>query len=322
MSLLQVKKIRYRNERKVVIDSLSLKLEQGQLLGVMGETGSGKSTLLKLIAGLLQPQSGEVLLEGEPVRGPMDRLVPGHPRIAYLSQHFELQKSLTVKQVLSYANRMHDDDAERIIGTCHVRHLLERKTDQLSGGERQRVAFAKVLLAQPQVLLLDEPFSNLDLLQKEVIQQVIENALNGMDISTILVSHDPDDVLPWADEILIMRHGNAIQKGQPAALYASPINEYVAGLTGRYFLLSATLASQLGVDLLPGESKIVRPNQIALSVANKNSLQGKIVEKKFYGTHSEIKVAVEGELVLAIVNNNAAAIGQDVSLSWVGKQVK
>ena len=207
---------------------------RGRHLAIAGETGSGKSTLLKTIAGLATPASGSVLFDGVRVLGPLERLIPGEPGIAYLSQYFELWHHYTVEEVLAYRNDLSQAEAGELYRLCHIDHLLLRRTDQLSGGERQRIALARLLVHPPRLLLLDEPFSNLDMIHKRLLKKVIRDVTAKYDITSILVSHDPYDTLSWADEILILREGRIHQQGSPREVYSRPIDEYAAGLLGEY----------------------------------------------------------------------------------------
>src|SRR5687767_484925 len=144
MSLLSVSGISKQVDGGFLLQDISFTQRRYQRIAIAGETGSGKSTLLKIIAGLVQPDSGEVIFDGERVKGPAEKLVPGHHAIAYLSQDFDLPKFLTVEQALSYTNTISDSAATAIFEICRINHLLNRKTDQLSGGERQRIAIARL----------------------------------------------------------------------------------------------------------------------------------------------------------------------------------
>jgi ABC-type sulfate/molybdate transport systems ATPase subunit len=245
MNLLSITGIRKREPGGFVLQVDALSQQKFQRVAIAGESGSGKSTLLKVIAGLAQPDAGEVLYEQVRVLGPYEKLIPGHPKIAYLSQHFELRNSYRVEEVLSYANLLTDEEAATIYDVCRIGHLLKRRTDQVSGGERQRIAMARLLITSPGLLLLDEPYSNLDLIHKDILRSVVRDIGERLAISCILVSHDPLDTLSWADEILVMKEGKIIQQGSPEQVYRQPVDEYVAGLFGRYNLLSAELAAAL-----------------------------------------------------------------------------
>ena len=266
-----------------------------QNIAIVGETGSGKSSLLKVIAGLMQPDRGEVLFEKERVEGPEEKLVPGHDGIAYLSQHFELPRFLSVRQVLTYANSIEDREAEHIYELCQIDHLLDRKTDQLSGGERQRISLARLLIAQPRLLLLDEPYSNLDILHKATLKKVIQDIGSELEITFILISHDPADALSWANEILVMQAGKLIQKGAPEKIYKEPLNPYVAGLFGKYNLLTPSAFEALGKN--PGNSsaketlRIVRPEDLEIVAREENAIKGIVRNIAYFGSHYEITLA-------------------------------
>src|SRR5262245_42297680 len=133
MTLLNVLGISKKDERGFELKNISFTQEKFSKIAIAGETGSGKSTLLKIIAGLIQPDSGTALFEGKKILGPNDKLVPGHPGIAYLSQHFELPINLRVEQVLEYANLLTDEAATALYEICEISHLVKRRTNQLSG---------------------------------------------------------------------------------------------------------------------------------------------------------------------------------------------
>lgn len=219
---------------EVALAQISFTLRKNQRLAIAGETGSGKSTLLKIIGGLAAPEQGSVHFEGVRVLPPLERLIPGQSGIAYLSQHFELWHNYRVTEVLDYSNDLEPADARQLYDLCHIQHLLDRRTDQLSGGERQRIALARLLVRPPRLLLLDEPFSNLDMNHKRTLKTVLDNIANTFDITTILVSHDPYDTLTWADQIIILKDGRLIQQGPPKQVYNHPVDEYTAGLLGDY----------------------------------------------------------------------------------------
>jgi ABC-type sugar transport system ATPase subunit len=232
MSLLNVSGISKKQGEEFVLKNINFIQESLQRIAIAGSTGSGKTTLLKIIAGFIQPDAGEVLFEGGRVKGPLEKLLPGHSQIAYLSQNFELRNNYRVEELLHMANKFSNSDADLIFEVCRIGHLLNRWSDELSGGERQRIAFAKALITAPKLLLLDEPFSNLDAIHRNILKTVINDIEERLNTTCILVSHDPVDLLSWADEIIVLHEGKIVQRNVPVQIYTHPVNEYVAALFG------------------------------------------------------------------------------------------
>lgn len=284
--LLVVSKISIATEFGSVLNNVSFELQAHENVVIAGETGSGKSTLLRIIAGLEQPDTGAVLLNNESVRGPADNLVPGHPRIAYLSQHFELPKFLRVEQVLQYASAVSNTNKNRIISVCKIKHLLARKTDQLSGGEKQRIAIARLLLSHPQVLLLDEPYSHLDTGLKATLKEVVAQIGSKLGVTCVLVSHHPEDTLPWAHRIVVLKKGKIVQQGNPQKVYQQPKNDYVARLFGEYNYIDAVLAKLLGKAAL--KDTFVRPEQ--LKIVKKKIGKWLVTQIEYFGSYNLVTV--------------------------------
>ncbi|MBC5994486.1 ABC transporter ATP-binding protein [Pontibacter cellulosilyticus] len=311
MTFLDVSGISVEEEGNTVLKNISFTQNEFQHIAIAGETGSGKSTLLQTIAGLVQPAKGNVLFDGERVVGPQEVLVPGHPDIAYLSQQYELPQFLRVEQVLKYANILPASEAEKLYDICQIKHLLTRKTNQLSGGEKQRIALARLLTSSPRLLLLDEPFSNLDMVHKNTLKEVIEDISEHLEITCILISHDPADTLSWAEEILVMRNGQLVQKGTPAQVYYQPVNTYVAGLFGKYNLLTATQAkafSSLKGANAAGKRILVRPEFLRLSANKDEDVAGKVKKVHFFGSHYELEVILgKATLTLKTMDNSVQA---------------
>jgi ABC-type sugar transport system ATPase subunit len=313
---LQVENLSYSIDAKVVLHSCTFSIHKGTCIGLMGETGSGKSTLLKLLAGLLQPENGTIYFNDERVLGSAEKLVPGHAKIAYLSQHFELPKSLRVEQVLSYANTLDGNKALRLFSLCKIDHILDRRTDQLSGGEKQRVAICKLLLAQPEMLLLDEPFTNLDAGMKQHVKEVIDAISKKLGITILMISHDAADILPRVDTLMILRKGKVIQQGTPEELYYQPKNEYVAALTGNY--VKVTEAIKKVFRLKDENMSFIRPESFAL--VNKKSSKAKLTsikEKRFFGNYFLYDVLVSDQLI-TVQSNEKYVVGEKCFVFYRG----
>lgn len=284
-----------------------------QRVAIAGETGSGKSTLLKMIAGLIQVDKGEIKFKGEKVEGPEETLIPGHPHIAYLSQLIELPKSLRVEQVLEYSNALSEQQAGKIFKLCKIKHLLKQRTDELSGGERQRIALARELIRQPHLLLLDEPYSNLDILHKTILKAVVEDVATKLNTTCILVSHDPQDTLSWADTIVVMQKGKVVQQGTPKIMYTSPINEYVAGLFGKYTMLSPSQVKKLGGAKINAPC-FARPESFSISSTGKG-IKAQVHRVLYYGGYSELELVAKNCIYTVRAQNKNYAIGTEMFLS-------
>lgn len=300
MHLLQVSDIYRKDQLGFELKPISFTQRKFQKLAIAGASGSGKSTLLRIIAGWIQPDGGQVLFEGKKVKGPNDQLIPGHPQIAYLSQHYELRNNYRVEELLGYANKLTHEQAHRLFEICRIAHLVKRRTDQLSGGEKQRISLARLLLTMPTLLLLDEPYSNLDLIHTRILKDVINDLGEELGITCLLVSHDPDDILPWADELIIIKDGALVQQGPPAELYRKPANEYVAGLLGDYHLFKPDKAKVF--SLMPGMSVngknlFVRPEQFRLVREGTDALKGRVKGVHFGGSYNDVEVEVPGNII-------------------------
>ncbi|GAB3308299.1 ABC transporter ATP-binding protein [Hymenobacter humi] len=318
MDLLTVTGISLEERGKEVLREVSFAQRPHQKLALAGESGTGKSTLLQVIAGLIQPSAGEVRVNGSRVRGPQETLVPGHPGVAYLTQTSELPHSLRVEQVLRYANKRPEAEAKSLYDLCRISHLAGRRTDQLSGGEQQRVALARLLLGAPQLLLLDEPFSNLDRVHKRVLQGIIEELGQRLGITCLLVSHDPADTLSWADEILVMHRGRIVQQGPPARIYHQPVNEYTAALFGDYNLVRGAdrqALSPVSKRKAAGTVLLVRPEQFRLEPMREGELVGKVKQVQFFGGYDEVEIQLIESTVRVRLASHSWQAGDLVSVS-------
>ncbi len=301
MHFLNVSNIYKWEGADIVLRGISFTQQKNQKIALVGASGSGKSTLLKIIAGLTQPDAGEVLFEEKRVEGPHEKLLAGHPGIAYLSQHFELRNNYRIEELLAYASALPDETAAVLYEVCRISHFLKRKNEQLSGGERQRVALARLLVSSPKLLLLDEPFSNLDLGYRNILKSVINDVSERLDMTCILVSHDPLDTLAWADEIIVLKDGQMVQRGSPEQIYQQPVDEYTGGLFGPYNLINPANAKAFsglpGIEL-NGKKLFIRPEYFKIATADQQALSGKVTGINFLGSCYEITVSLLDSTVI------------------------
>jgi ABC-type sugar transport system ATPase subunit len=272
MVLLEVEQLSKKRNDGFAVNAVSFTQNAGEKIAIAGETGSGKTSLLKMIGGLLQPDSGQILFNGKRVEGPLEQLIPGHSKIAYLSQHFELRNNYEVHELLEMAGHLNDNEIIPLFQLCRIEHLLKRKTTELSGGEKQRVVLAIQLVKKPQLLLLDEPFSNMDAIHTAEMKAVLHDVAEEKGVSVIMVSHNGKDVLPWADTIYIMQDGCFVQTGSPYEIYHQPVNTYCAGLFGDYSEVPESLFEYLKTPSKKAGGKtsmILRPEHLMITTDEK-----------------------------------------------------
>jgi sulfate/thiosulfate transport system ATP-binding protein len=242
----------------VAVDDVSLEVPAGSLTALLGPSGSGKSTLLRMIAGLDMPDTGRVLIEGE------DRTaLPARKRdVGFVFQHYAAFKHMTVRDNVGFAMSIRKAPKEQIrgrvdelLGLVHLEAYGERYPSQLSGGQRQRMALARALAVEPKVLLLDEPFGALDATVRKELREWLRRLHDEVHVTTIFVTHDQEEAMEVAEQIVVMNEGRIEQVGTPRELYDSPANEFVMKFVGPVTRLGEAdmRPHDLDVLLLPTE---------------------------------------------------------------------
>ncbi len=219
----------------VALDDVSIEVPDGSLTALLGPSGSGKSTLLRVIAGLEEPDSGRVVILGEDATS-----VPAQDRgVGFVFQHYAAFKHMTVSNNIAFGlsirKRPKKEIAERVqelIRLVHLEGFGERYPSQLSGGQRQRMALARALAVEPKVLLLDEPFGALDANVRKELRQWLRRLHEEVHVTTIFVTHDQEEAMEVAGQIVVMNEGHVEQTGQPSDLYEHPETEFVMGFVG------------------------------------------------------------------------------------------
>ena len=316
MALLEVVNLSGIEDGKTTVKDISFTQQPFEKIAIAGETGAGKTSLLKMIGGLMQPASGQVLLNKERVKGPDEQLIAGHKKIAYLSQHFELRNNYRVQELLDMVNLLDQTAAGKIYHICHIDHLLNRWTDELSGGEKQRIALARLLSTEPELLLLDEPFSNLDMHHKQQMKRVLHELGEEMNITSILVSHDAPDILSWADTVFFMRNGKVIQTGTAVELYNKPMDEYCAGLLGAYNLIDTRSIPSLHQKNREGKKLFCRPEKVKISDPAVTALKGTVKKILYWGSYYTIDVLIQGQLISLQTSSHDLVPGQQTGLEF------
>ena len=316
MTLLEVQQISKKHADKNILENISFQQKPLQKIAITGESGSGKSTLLKIISGHVQSDSGTVYFNDEKVFGPEEKLMTGHQDIAYLSQHYELNNNYVVRDLIWFQVKMDASEAKNLFNICRISHLLDRKTNHLSGGEKQRIALCKLLLKLPKLLVMDEPFSNLDPINKNTLKVVLEDITERLQITCLLASHDPNDTLSWAEEIIVMKEGRIIQTGTPQQIYYYPIDQYVAGMFGKYNLLTQEQAAWFGIEA-NGKDVLIRPENFIIN--EKDGEKGTIQKITFLGSYYEIEILVNDLRIVSHLMINDREAGKEVFVKAVGK---
>ncbi|MBS4069821.1 MAG: ABC transporter ATP-binding protein [Algoriphagus sp.] len=235
MTFLSIRHLSKSYDSHVALHDFSLELARGEFLSIVGESGSGKSTLLRMIAGLMTQSGGEVLLEEKLIENPSQKLLPGYDEIKLIHQDYQLFPNSTVEEnisrpLLQYDAKYRAQRVNRLMSQLGLESYKDRLPRQLSGGQQQKVAIAQALAVEPEVLLLDEPFSHLDAIQKRKLIFELKELLKEMGTTVIFVTHDLDDALRLTDSLLILQKGKVVQKGNSKVLCEHPKSRYVARL--------------------------------------------------------------------------------------------
>lgn len=294
--LLQVKNLHfsYIPDQKL-FTNLNISVEYGKIIALAGESGCGKSTLLNIIYGLLDWQQGEIIFEGKKLLGPKGNIVPGEQDMKMVAQKYDLMPYATVYdnvgQHLSNINL--EDKRAKVIELLNVvgmQEYIDQKPHFLSGGQQQRVAIARALSVLPKLLLLDEPFSNLDFSRKIELREKLFRYVKEKKISVMISTHEIQEVMPWLDQIIVLQEGRLIQNDSPEESYRSPYNPYVAKLFGE-----VNIFSDEQMKLLNLKKNIWFPHEINISEHGKEAV---LEESRFAGSHYWNKCLINNVAVI------------------------
>jgi ABC-type Fe3+/spermidine/putrescine transport system ATPase subunit len=292
----------------VVVDALNLSLRPGEFVSLLGPSGCGKTTTLRMIAGFVTPSAGSIDMDGKQMSSAAASLPPEKRRMSMIFQSYALWPNMTVAQNVAFGLKMRKvakDDLKRrvneILDVVQLGHLAARYPNELSGGQQQRVSLARALVVKPEILLLDEPLSNLDANLREDMRGEIRRLHNEFGITSIYVTHDQAEAMTTSDRIAVMNKGRIEQIDDPLTLYARPKTRYVAEFIGRSNILdgrpNGSSVSFKGFEIpsarLDARGAIrtqefsLRTQNIALHAACPASesviLPGNIVERAFLG---------------------------------------
>lgn len=250
MGVLQLQNVKKRFGEKVVIDNLSLDIRKGEIVSLLGPSGSGKTTLLNIILGLTSLDGGKLLYEGIDISN-----IPMKERgFNIVFQDYALFPNLNAYENIVYGlrnknNHITKHDLEGYIQVLGLEQHLTKRISELSGGQKQRVALARTLVTKPKILLLDEPFSALDGVIKESIKHRVKSIAREYDLTTIIVTHDPEEALTLSDKVLIVNQGHISQFGTPKEIIHRPSNEFI-----KEFIMSQLTIKKNNIYNLFGEN--------------------------------------------------------------------
>ncbi len=270
--------------------NINISVDKGKIIALAGESGCGKSTLLNIIYGLIDWQSGEIYLEDERIFGPKANIVPGEKSMKLVSQHYDLMPYLTVTENIGkfISNTNLAEKQEKIAELLKVVALEDYANvlpKNLSGGQQQRVAIARALAIMPKLLLLDEPFSNLDYSRKMELRERLFSYAKEHDLSVIISTHEIQEVLPWVDQIIVLQEGRLIQDDSAEETFNNPYNAYVAKLLGEVNTVSDEQKVDLGIS-----KNYFFPHKVTLQ---ENGQEAEVLESRFAGKHFWNKILVK-----------------------------
>ncbi|WP_045493371.1 ABC transporter ATP-binding protein [Vibrio hyugaensis] len=326
---LSIKNLTCQYDDQTVLESLSLEVEQGQIVCLLGASGCGKTTLLKAIAGLLPLSSGQMSLNCLTIDDGKNWLPPERRNIGMIFQDYALFPHLTVAENIAFGLKNESAQqklikVEEMLGLVHLKGYGDRYPHQLSGGQQQRVAIARSLAYKPDLLLLDEPFSNIDTQVRHELIREIRKIFKEQGVTAIFVTHSREEAFAFADKMAVMNHGVIEQYGTASELYYQPSSKFVADfLGGGSYLVAKRISdneyqTHLGVVEANAQQEIqvddecallLRPQHVQITADEESAI--KVLEQHFMGDHCRYVIDVNGERLLA-TSAQALNVGDSV----------
>ena len=351
MAKLDLKNLTKRYASVTAVDDLSLTVEHGQVLSLLGPSGCGKTTTLHMLAGFLQPDQGEILVDGNSIQN----LPPERRNSGIVFQNYALFPHMSVAANIGFGLEMRKIDKSEIdrrvaraIDLVHLGGLMDRYPRQLSGGQQQRVALARALVIEPSFLLLDEPLSNLDASLREEMRFEIREIQRRVGITTVFVTHDQEEAMAISDLIVVMNKGRLAQLGTPEQVYRQPCDSFVASFIGRASLIPVEILERLegaiAVKSMDGTKLIVsckakqfdenchkfniviRPEEIVISeqpVEGRNCLSAVIDAIAYLGASTRVTAQTNGATITISTSSHPTTelrSGAPIYLTWAPDQ--
>ncbi len=297
--MLRAENITRRLDKQFSLENISFSIESGKITCILGESGSGKTTLLRIIAGFEKVDEGKLFFGEEELNSKTKWITPENRNFGLVFQEYALFPHLTVEKNILFGAK-NPTQLNSLIEQTGLQGLEKKYPHELSGGQQQRVALARTLATSPRLILMDEPFSNLDHSLRAEMRFQLKEILKKTNIPCVLVTHDIEDVLSLADEALILKDGKILQTGTPQTIYENPVNEYTAKLFGKINkFTSEELMKVAGIK--SENTMMIRPDKI--EIYNDELGKIKILEQRFMGSFVEIVGMCEGIKFLVFCKN-------------------
>jgi len=318
---------------ETAVTDLSVAVRDGELLTLLGPSGCGKTTTLRMLAGLERPTEGTIELAGDTVAGPETFVAAEERGVGIVFQDFALFPHLSVRENVAFGLADWDDDAteervDEMLALVDMPEMGDRAVDQLSGGQRQRVALARSLAPEPDILLLDEPFSNLDVRLRVEMREEVRRILKAAGVTAVSVTHDQEEALSISDRVAVLNDGRLEQVGDPEGVFEHPESRFVASFLGQAAFLSGmvnedtvdTAVGSYDRSLLKGLTDgyagamvdvLVRPDDLRAVPANEDTGNGTIVKRQYTGPSFIYHVELDNGDVVRCLHNHAEDMGVD-----------
>ncbi len=303
---------------------VSFTVQKGNLVALLGPSGSGKTTILRMLAGLEVPDSGDIFIDGKRMNG----ISPGERGIGFVFQNYALFRHMTVYENIAFGLQVKKVNkakikqrVEELIELVGLKGFYKRYPHQLSGGQRQRVAFARALAPNPSVLLLDEPFAAIDAKVRKELRNWLRNMIHKLGVTSIFVTHDQEEAIEVADEIIVTNQGMVEQKGIPLEIYKKPATPFVAHFIGESSVIESAGIFKGFQDIHEDKKSIIRPEFIEIGkieeFANPSaSDKGVIKQISFHGSSWEIAVDIKGCILTGYrsLEKSPLEVGEEIAV--------